>query len=577
MKKEVKLYIDSGFACLPTKDNKQPFCSESWNKGISDLSKYEGCYGIGIICGEVSGGLECLDFDNHFGDAKETLKQFIEILEIKELYNKYNFPIESTVNGGYHLLYRCDKTEGNQKLAQRPKKNEQDKWIPDTIIETRGNNGYFVCDPTPGYKIIKNNILQIGRISIEERQLIIDICKSFNEWVKPVQNEFEQNDKPGEVYNKLPESIDEMKTLLIQNGWKELNKFQWSRPGKKTGISATLGKVAPNVFYVFSANAFPFDENHGYTPFTVKSLLEYNGNFKECAKGLAEKLGLNNKSGNKKEYKNPEKSIDEKRAILNKAIINTDIEIEKPPVIIYISDSSAGMSTRKRLFTLGNFSAIIGKAKSRKTFNLSMFTASLVRNGNLYNKFYGCLPDNKRHVFYFDTEQGLYDSANTIKRIERVSNVKNEFLGGFNIREYTPLERCDIIEYALSISGHVGFVAIDGIADLANAINDEIEASRVTGLLMRWTKQYNCHICTVIHQNKNDNFATGHLGSSVMKKAEIVISVSKEKGSQNHSLVSCDYSRSIDFDDFSFYINDIGLPVLSDPILNDEPIDKWYD
>jgi hypothetical protein len=61
----------------------------------------------------------------------------------------------------------------------------------------------------------------------------------------------------------------------------------------------------------------------------------------------------------------------------------------------------------------------------------------------------------------------------------------------------------------------LGFVVIDGIADLANAINDEIEASRVVSLLMRWTKIYNCHIHVIIHENKADNNATGHLGSSI--------------------------------------------------------------
>lgn len=575
MKEIAKKYIESGFGCVPTKDNKAPFCKEDWTKGISDLSLYEKSYGIGIICGKLSGGLECLDFDNHFSDAKERITEFITIPDIKELYDKYNFPIESTVNGGYHLLYRCDITEGNQKLAQKPKKNEQGKWIPDTIIETRGNNGYFVCAPTKGYKVIKNDILVVNKITSEERNIILSICRSYNEWTKVVPNEYEQKDKPGDIYNNSSDSIQDMKNVLMSHGWKELDKGQWTRPGKSKGVSATIGKIAPNVFYVFSANAYPFDQESAYTPFQVLALLEYNSDFKACAKYLAEKLGLNKQvSINKK----PEiKTEDEKKALLERSLINTDIEIEKPPIILYITDSSGVYTVRKRFLTLGNFSAIIGKAKSRKTYALSMITAALIKPDNLYNKFHGRLPEDKKQILYFDTEQGLYDSANVVKRIERLAEQKCEYFGGFNIREFSPIERCELIEYALSLFTNLGFVAIDGVADLAKAINDEEEGTRVTGLLMKWTKQYNCHVSTIIHQNKNDNFATGHLGSSIMKKAEIVISTSKEKGSGSNTVVSCDISRGIDFDDFSFFINESGLPELSIILKKDAQVDKWYE
>lgn len=101
------------------------------------------------------------------------------------------------------------------------------------------------------------------------------------------------------------------------------------------------------------------------------------------------------------------------------------------------------------------------------------------------------------------------------------------------------------------------------MADLSNGINDEDEATRVSTLLLRLTKTYNCHISTVIHQNKNDNFATGHLGSAVTKKAEIIISVTRDNSNKANSEVNCDMSRSIDFEPFLFSINTDGLPEIS--------------
>ncbi len=571
MKEIIKQYIDLGFECLPCKLDKSPFVKGTWNKhfGIEDFEK---ATAIGMKCGKDNQNLECLDIDNHFKDAKNNLNLFIE--QIKDLYEKYKFPIELTQNGGYHLLYKCEVIDGNQKLAQKPLLDtETNKWRPDTIFETRGEGGYFVCYPTPGYKIIRNNIFNIPVIAKEERAILLSVCKSFNEWSEPKRNEFENKDRPGDVYNNTGEAISEMKSILESKGWKENKKGQWIRPGKKEGISATIGKIAENILYVFSSNAYPFEPDTAYTPFQVKSLLEFNGDFKECAKMLAEKYDLKPV----KREQNKTKSIDELKQLLNKSFIDTDIPADKPPVILYISDTSATQTIHKRLFTLSNFSAIIGKAKSRKTYNMSMFAAAMLKDDNLFNKFYSNLPDDKKQVLYFDTEQGSYDAANNIKRIERLSGINKQRLGGFSLREYSPLERCEIIEYALLHFKNVGFVAIDGIADLAKAINDEEEATRVTGLLLRWTKQYNIHISTIIHQNKNDNFATGHLGSSIMKKAEIVISNTKDKGSCYNTVVSCDYSRGIDFEDFEFFINEEGLPELTNKVFSLKEPDRYID
>lgn len=578
-------YKEAGVSSLPCKLNKQPDVPPdaegkfTWNRPF-DVLEFKGKKAIGLKCGMESGNLECIDLDNHQGTAKKHLTEFIE--QIKPLYEKYKFPIEKTQNGGYHFIYKCLTIEGNKKLAEVPVLDEKtNKWKPDAIFETRGEGGYFCAYPTPGYEVVKNDIFKIPIISTEERSFIISVCKSFNTWLKPsdqIQSEYEKTDKPGDIYNQKSEAISEMISILESKGWKQRNNFQWSRPDKKDGISATLGKVAPNCFYVFSSNAYPFEPMKGYSPFQVMALLEYNGDFKECAKALAERYELNKRPEPKKkdQPKPKELSIDDKREWLKKQWIDTSIEIEKPPVVLYISDSEGLKTIRKRLFTLGNFSAIIGKAKSRKTWNLTLLSSALVNNSNIYYKFFANLPKEKRQCLYFDTEQSDYDSANTMRRVERLAGGNTEHFSGFNLRDLSPLERCEFIENALSFFPSVGFVAIDGIVDLA--VSEEYsEAVRVTGLLMRWTKQYNCHISTVIHQNKNDNFATGHLGSSVMKKAEIIMSVTKDKGSKSESVVSCDYSRGIDFDDYNFFINENGLPELSQHNDFEERVDKWYD
>jgi hypothetical protein len=217
-----------------------------------------------------------------------------------------------------------------------------------------------------------------------------------------------------------------------------------------------------------------------------------------------------------------------------------------------------------RMFSLGNFSAITGKGKSKKTFLTSLLLSAAVSGKDIQDKIIPDFPEGKGHTILFDTEQSRYDAYITGARIPRITGEKPVTFRAFALREYTPIERCNIIEHILEkYNGSAGYIVIDGIADLSKAINDEEEATRVAGLLMRWTKQYNCHITVVIHQNKNDSYATGHLGSSIIKKSECVIIVEKDETERTKSHVKCDLIRGAsDFDDFSFEINDVGLPII---------------
>lgn len=226
--------------------------------------------------------------------------------------------------------------------------------------------------------------------------------------------------------------------------------------------------------------------------------------------------------------------------------IDLSKDIPKPPSVLKIDGS--------RVMTLGNFSVITGKSKSKKTF-LTTLVASTIVSGGLYH-----LASEGGSLVTFDTEQGDYDAWSVAKRIEKITG-KTDYRS-YALRQYEPEERCEIIEEILK-QQQPKFVVIDGIADLANAINDEEEATRVSGLLMRWTKQYNSHITTIIHQNKSNNYATGHLGSALMKKAEVIISVSKDDDNKYLSLVECDMIRGAkDFDPFEIEIDKNGLPTV---------------
>ena len=558
-------FVKKGCSILPTKPDKSPNV-KAW-KGVNiDLKEFNTAFGIGIKCGKASDGVECLDFDNHFGDAKKNLSEYLKEPLVLEIYNKYKLSIESTISGGFHMIYRCDKVDGNQKLASRPKWDEISKrHKPDAIIETRGEGGYFVVAPTEGYNVIRNDIFQINHISVEERDILINTAKSFNEWAEPIKNEYENKNKPGDYYNSKVESIDEMKSSLLKAGWVELNGKKWRRPNKKTGISATLGQVADNVFYCFTSNGFPFEPEKGYTPFQVVCLLDYNSDFKSFAKELGNRYNLNEYQNTQVPYNSRQvkrKTDNELENILSKSFIDVNIPIEKPPIILEINHGNQVNYDFKRLLTLGNLSCITGKGKSKKTFLSSIILSCFATDSITQHKFKSTLPENKKMIFQFDTEQSEYDTYIVAKRIHAMSGGYKEQFGTFNLREFEPIDRIDVILKAINkFKENIGFITIDGIADLINDINDVVASIKVLTMLMKWTKTNNIHITNIIHQNKNDNYATGHLGSALIKKAEVVIGVEKDNVNKYKSNVTCQNIRGAqDFEDFSFYINEDGIP-----------------
>lgn len=217
------------------------------------------------------------------------------------------------------------------------------------------------------------------------------------------------------------------------------------------------------------------------------------------------------------------------------------------------------------LGTLGNFSLIIGKAKSRKSFFINIAVSAVLKKGVLLNQFSGCLPPEQNKVIYFDTEQGKYHVQLALKRICKQinSNIPKD-LNVYHLRSKNPAERLEIIEYAIYNTPNLGFVVIDGIKDLVTSINDEAEATMIASKLLKWTEEKNIHIVTVLHQNKSDNNARGHIGTELLNKAETVLSVTKNEQDKDISIVEAQMCRNIEPEPFAFEINADGLPIIAE-------------
>ncbi len=216
--------------------------------------------------------------------------------------------------------------------------------------------------------------------------------------------------------------------------------------------------------------------------------------------------------------------------------------------------------------TLGNFSASIGKAKSKKTFNVSAIVAAALKNGTVL-QYDAQLPDEKRKILYVDTEQSPYHCQNVMKRIARMAGLpldkEPDNLEFLSLRRHTPEVRIAIVEQAIYQTKGLGLVIIDGIRDMVYDINSPSESTKIISKLMQWTDERQIHIHTILHQNKADENARGHIGTELNNKAETVLEIAKDKLDSDVSTVRAVHIRAMDFEPFAFRINDDALPELA--------------
>ena len=245
--------------------------------------------------------------------------------------------------------------------------------------------------------------------------------------------------------------------------------------------------------------------------------------------------------------------------ILNDALIKATDTYSVPPQIIWVDNST--------IATLGNFSASTGKAKAKKTFNVSALVAASLSNGTVLN-YRACLPEGKRRILYVDTEQSRYHCHNVLARILKLAglptDMDNQNLDFIGLREYTPAIRMEVIDYALAHNHGYGLVIIDGIRDLLLDINNAGESVEVINKMMEWSSKYDLHIHCVLHQNKGDNNVRGHIGTEMSNKAETVLVISKSNENPGISEVHALHIREKEFKPFAFTINETGLPVIAE-------------
>ena len=254
--------------------------------------------GIAVVLGEVSGGLECVDFDSRssYGTWRDDTRASGLAETVRDLENGF---LERSPNG-YHLLWRSPVIEGSRKLAQEPDgDDDRGRQKYKTLIETRGDRAYVIVAPSGGkvhqsgqsYEIVKGSFSTIASISEEVRASVLSVAQTQNRRVdqKPmVEHKVVDSSgdlRPGDDFG----SRVGWEEILAPHGWRHLfssgGQDHWCRPGKQHGVSATTNHAGTDLLYVFSSST-NFEPNRGISKFSAYAQLEHGGDFAAASRQL---------------------------------------------------------------------------------------------------------------------------------------------------------------------------------------------------------------------------------------------------------------------------------------------------
>ena len=287
-----KEYYESGLNVLPaSKKQKRPLCKwrdytttrPDFSSVLSESTAFDA---LAVVCGQTSGGLEVIDFDQKgvlFQAFKDKVGDALD-----------GCVIESTQSGGYHVAYRTTSCGRNVKLANTS---------AGCAIETRGEGGICIISPTNGYDLKEGSWASLPTLSKERRDYLINACISLDET---------KREEPAPIVSRTPSRIpttgddrestadylrrsDDWRVALLRAGWSFIRadeKFEyWSRPGQS--VAGKVGgcyAIEEGYFHVFSSNAAPLDVDKTYSPLQLIAALEYSGDLSATSRAYARRV-----------------------------------------------------------------------------------------------------------------------------------------------------------------------------------------------------------------------------------------------------------------------------------------------
>lgn len=333
-------YLAGGLSLVPCGKDKRP--TVKWKEfqtrqpTIIELRHWlaEGAQSFAAIGGQVSGGLEIIDFDDN-PQAKPLAYAAVDLFEawreeVGSLVEQYKLVVQRTGGGGFQVAYRCPTPDPNQKLAWvQDETQEQGRSI---AIETRGEGGYAIVAPSlhPSgnrYRMIYGDFADVPVIPQEIRNRLLDAARALDLMPYTVQELVTaKQEKKHTTRQDDSEQVSVIDTfnanhkigdILARYGYTRGGHGRYSRPGKEESLGVAILDT-DNVSFHWSSND-PLHKTNAsgkplpVDPFDVHVVMEHKGNVREATKDAAAKLGIKRKihtNGNHKTEDAPDWAVE---------------------------------------------------------------------------------------------------------------------------------------------------------------------------------------------------------------------------------------------------------------------------
>ena len=546
-----------GFKVIPVNDKKQPLCKWKQYQAIQTIDEVKAlnwsqAYGMALLTG---GDIEVLDIDSKYALDKDSFDTavFDAIYDALGEEDFSNMVFTQTQSRGYHIIYKCEKIEGNQKLASRyttkdERQHENDKVR--VLLETRGENGYILIPPTPKYHFDNKvrNLSKITTITVQQRDKLMAIMRSFDETGEIIKKNAAKT--PFEVASSgrtTIEAFNEAHTpveLIESIGWKysysrgENNYY--IRSGKNKGVSGCYNENL-GTFYVFSTSTI-FEAGLAYNAFQTYAYIHHGADWSKASKelykqGYGDRINRHKDShkdklqaitqGNEKD-KEKVTDFEELEKVFNDKF-NINVKPQKKPstLFMYCSDTDK----RVGIGGDGDMITFCGLQKTRKSAVATCAASCFITGGtNTSLKFDAENPEG-RNLIYIDTEQSKYEnwwSCNQMLWQQGLEQNRPNF-HAFRITELELTKKIQFLDYAVNKVGNVACVLLDGIVDLCQDYNDQKESRALVEWIRRISSINNFLLINVLHNARSTGKARGHLGTELLNKGKCNINVTKDK------------------------------------------------
>ncbi len=508
MSTNIQKFLDAGLSVIPIKDKIPSVAWKEFQTRQARMGELSFNGSLGLVCG--FSGVEAVDIDSK---NDPTLLDRLE-----KTFNDFDVPrywvVQKTPSGGLHLVYKCEKIEGNQILA---KSNNQK-----VLIETRGIGGYIAIDPTPGYELRAGTFEDIPTITIEERDTLLSACRSLNEYFEPIvppkYTQTTTGTPPWDDYNNHAD----VPALLQTHGWTYLRTVgenqHFCRPDKNPKGTSGTWSEGKRLFHCFTSSTM-FEPSKAYSPTAVFAYLECKKDFSEANKRLmADGFGEKSKDTTSTVAEQKEQLPSREKLRMTFKYIKKNTQ---PALLV----------NNKTLIHYGHVYTIVGLPGDGKTSQVEALACTALGKPMFGYSF----NSNGKKVLVIDTERtpdDVYDSYKNIhKRIKAETDLEN--LVHLTLSAHGKIEELKSILEREMATEEFDLVILDGILDFSGGMNDDKDATELVKWVRALSVKHNTATVLTIHPNKGSETIAGHLGSMLYRWSRAILYVRSVKGNKS--------------------------------------------